>query len=289
MTWKVPVVLPIAVVAPAPEDKVVVPVEVRLVKVPAAAVVAPIAVVLIPVEVVLKWPDVKFKSAPPEVAIEEAVRPAKVKAPDVEFKVRSPVDKAKPFEAVKSSVEAKDPTATVVTPDLPRLTPMAFVAPMLIWPLAFDPVPASTETFPPVLVPFVPVALPASKVKVPPVDVVKPDWSPALRVKPAPVPVAAPDNPGWKTKAVAVPAPEAVVVMSAVCAPAKVTTPADDTLKLDPVNVRVPVVLPIVVVDPPVEAKVVLPVEVRLVNVPAAAVVAPIAVELIPVDVVVKW
>jgi hypothetical protein len=54
------------------------------------------------------------------------------------------------------------------------------------------------------------------------------------------------------------------------------------------VNWKVPLALPIAVFEPEVEAKVVLPVEVRAVNEPAAAVVAPIAVELIPVEVVVK-
>jgi hypothetical protein len=61
------------------------------VNVPAAAVVAPMAVLLIPVEVVLKWPEVKFKSAPPVVAMDEAVRPEIVKAPEVAVKLKAPV------------------------------------------------------------------------------------------------------------------------------------------------------------------------------------------------------
>jgi hypothetical protein len=93
-------------------------------------------------------------------------------------------------------------------------------------------------------------------------------------------------------KAVALPpwiktAPEAVVI-SGFWPPARVSLPAVEILRLEPITWNVPVVFPIVVLFPAPEAKVVTPVEVKAVNVPAAAVVAPIAVELIPVEVVVK-
>ena len=66
------------------------------------------------------------------------------------------------------------------------------------------------------------------------------------------------------------------------------TTPAVDTLKLEPITWKVPVALPIVVLTPEPEAKVVVPVDDKVVNAPVEAVVAPIAVLLIPVDVVLK-
>jgi hypothetical protein len=180
----------------------------------------------------------------------------------------------------------KVPLTVVVLEVVPIEIALVVAVPILTWPLAVVPVPPTIVTFPPVLVPDPPVALPPWRVNVPPVAVVVPDSSPALRVKAAPVPVAEVLFPGWKTKAVG--ETPAVVVISRVWPPAKVTTPAVETLKLEPMTWKVPVVLPIVVLFPAPDAKVVVPVDVRFVKVPAAAVVAPIAVELIPVEVVVK-
>jgi hypothetical protein len=66
------------------------------------------------------------------------------------------------------------------------------------------------------------------------------------------------------------------------------SAPAVETLKALLTRPRVPVALPIVVLLPPVLARVVLPVLPRVVKAPVEAVVAPIAVELIPVEVVLK-
>jgi hypothetical protein len=100
-----------------------------------------------------------------------------------------------------------------------------------------------------------------------------------------PVPVAAEDIPGWKTRALEVAA--VGVVTSTVCAPAKVTTPAVVTLKLEEIKARVPPEFPIAVL-PVDEPRVVAPDEDRVVKAPVEVVVAPMAVELIPVEVVVK-
>jgi hypothetical protein len=138
---------------------------------------------------------VKFKSAPPVVAIDEAVKPDKAMAPLVAVKLISPAARVKPFEAVRSSVEVKEPLFVVVTPVAPRLIADVLVVPMLITPLVVPPVPAAIVTFPPVAVP-VPVAFPPSKLNEPPTPVVFPDWLPAVIVTPAPVPEAAVEFPG---------------------------------------------------------------------------------------------
>jgi hypothetical protein len=158
--------------------------------------------------------------------------------------------------------------------------------PILTAPLPLRPVPPRIETFPPFLVPLKAVALPPWIKTAPPVAPPFDDSSPPLIVKVAPVPPAVLLDPGWKTRAVGE-APEAVVI-SGFWPPARVSLPAVEILRLEPITWNVPVVFPIVVLFPAPEAKVVTPVEVKAVNVPAAAVVAPIAVELIPVEVVVK-
>jgi hypothetical protein len=99
----------------------------------------------------------------------------------------------------------------------------------------------------------------------------------------APVPEAAPDEPVWNNREVAVPAAELAVVKSGFWPPARVSLPPVVKAKLEPVRAKVPVVLPIptvpvpvvamVTFEAPVVAKLVVPVEVRLVNDPAAAVV----------------
>ena len=72
--FKVPVVLPAAKVEPAPEARVVLPVEERVVKAPVEGVVAPMAVLLMPVAVVLKLAEVKVRSLAPVLML-EAPRP----------------------------------------------------------------------------------------------------------------------------------------------------------------------------------------------------------------------
>ena len=66
------------------------------------------------------------------------------------------------------------------------------------------------------------------------------------------------------------------------------SAPAVLTLKALLTRDRLPVALPIVVVDPPVLARVVLPVLPRVVKAPVLAVVAPIALPLMPVGGVLK-
>jgi hypothetical protein len=174
ITWKVPVVLPIVVVAPAPDDKVVVPVEVKVVKAPVDGVEAPMAVELMPVEVVVKCPEVKLISFDP-ASIDEAERLLKVNVPDEAVRFKAPPVRVNPLVAVRSSDEVKAPLFKVVTPDRPIFRADALVVPILIIPLELAPAPASRVTLPPVLVPDPLVASPPSRLKDPPVEVVPPD------------------------------------------------------------------------------------------------------------------
>jgi hypothetical protein len=256
------------------------PVSVTLVNLPVDAVVAPIAVELIPVAVVLKWPDVMVKSLAP-VFIDEAPKPDKAKAPEVPVRLIAPVVNVKPLLAVNVCVDVKAPVFVVVTPVAPIVMAEVLVVPMVI-------------------TPFVEVPVPAVKTRFPPVDVV-PELLPPFNVNVAPVPEFVVLFPGWKTKAVGV--VPAAVVTSAVCPPAKVRTPADETLMFE--EVRVKAFAPSVQVEgaapvkfnAPEELSVTtpvpdpifdVPVEVRVVNLPVEGVSVPIAVELIPVAVVLK-
>jgi hypothetical protein len=169
----------------------------------------------------------------------------------------------------------------VVIPDAPSVIAEVFVAPRL-------------------RVPFVEVPVPAVRTKFPPVEVA-PDSLPPFNVNDAPFPEPEVLFPGWKVKAVGeVPAR---VVISAACPPAKVWTPADETEKLDAVSVKA--FAPSVHVDgeAPVRFKAAdelivttplpcpmldVPVDESELKAPVEAVVAPMAVELIPVAVVLK-
>lgn len=123
--------------------------------------------------------------------------------------------------------------------------------------------------------PLVVVPLPPWMTKLPPVEVV-PVWLEPRRVRLEPVPEPTVESPGAKTRALEVAA--LAVVMSLVWAPARVITPAVETSKLVPSMATVAELLPSPVI----------PVEVRVVKAPEAAVVAPIWVALIPVAVVLK-
>lgn len=68
----------------------------------------------------------------------------------------------------------------------------------------------------------------------PPVPVVAPVWLPACKVREAPVPVSRLELPGWIVMGVAVEALE--VVISAAWLPARVSTPAVETFKLEEVS-----------------------------------------------------
>lgn len=85
------------------------------VNLPEAEASAPIAVELIPVTVVLKCPVVKFRSAPPVVAIEDALRPDNANAPLTPVKLIAPVVRASPLLAVRSPAEVIVPVPVVET------------------------------------------------------------------------------------------------------------------------------------------------------------------------------
>ena len=273
-----------------------------IVKAVAAAVVrstvwAPFSVTT-PVEATLKFVDVKVNTPAevtanvPEVTVErvrlfavvdmvDAPRPVRAKAPDVPVKLIAPVVRISPLLAVNVCVDVRAPALVVVIPVAPIDIAAVFVVPIVI-------------------VPFAEVPVPAMRIRFPPVDV-NPDSSPPFRVNAAPVPELLVLFPGWKTKAVG-PLP-AVVVISAVCPPANVTTPAEETLKLEDVKVKAfapsvqvdgaaPVILSapeeLIVTTPVPEPIADVPVEVSVVNLPVEGVVKPIAVEFIPVAVVLK-
>ena len=144
------VVEPMVLTDEAPEPKVLVkeepvpmveaPEEVRVVKAPVEAVVAPMAVELMPVAVVVKWPEVKLMSLPPALT-EEADRPERVKAPLVAVRLRAPVVRVKPLEAVNNWVEVKDPVLVVVMPVAPKVMAEVLAVPIWTMPLVEVPVP----------------------------------------------------------------------------------------------------------------------------------------------------
>jgi len=262
----------------SPESVTEVPV--KAAKVPAAGVVAPITVPFIPVDVVLKFPEVNVRLLAP-VLIDEAPRPVSDSAPEVPVRLTAPVVKVKPLLAVKVCVEVSAPPLVVVTPEVPIAILFVLVVPILIAPL-------------------VEVPVPAVKVRFPPIEVV-PDSAPPLRVKRAPVPELAVFVPGPIVNPVVLLPP--AVVKSCVCPPATVTTPVELTLKSEEVKVRefaprfqvegeapvkfnAPEELRVTVPVPC--PKFVVPVEESELKAPVPGVVAPIAVPLIPVAVVLK-
>jgi hypothetical protein len=157
----------------------------------------------------------------------------------------------------------------VVIPDAPKVRAEVLAVPIWTTPLVVVPVPPCSTRLPPVEV--------------------EPVWFEPLKVKEEPVPEPVVESPGAKTNALDVPA--AVVVMSLVWAPAKVTAPPDARLKLDVVTVRA--LAPRVKVDgeapvkfkapeeltvttPEPEPMLEVPVDESVVKAPEAAVVAPI-------------
>lgn len=111
--FKLPVVLPAVKVEPAPEARVVLPVELSPVKAPVEAVVAPMAVLLIPVAVVLKLAEVKVRSLAP-VLILEAPNPDSARLPEVAVKLKAPVVWVNPLEAVSVPAEVTVPDPVVL-------------------------------------------------------------------------------------------------------------------------------------------------------------------------------
>lgn len=119
--FKAPVVLPAVKVEAAPEARVVLPVEPRVVKAPVEAVVAPMAVLLIPVAVVLKLPEVKVKLLAPVLML-DAPSPDRDKEPEVAVKLKAPVVWVNPLEAVKVPAEVMVPVPVVlIFPEVDRV------------------------------------------------------------------------------------------------------------------------------------------------------------------------
>jgi len=153
------------VVAPLPEERVVLLFEARVVKAAVDGVEAPIAVALIPVLVVLKLLEVMVNAFDP-VEIEEALNPERLRVPLVAVRLRAPDERVNPLEAVSNCATVNAPLLVVVTPALPIVIAEAALVPILIVPLV-APDPALIVIFPPT--PVVPVSFPAVKFKAPPV------------------------------------------------------------------------------------------------------------------------
>ena len=153
------------VVAPLPEERVVLLFEARVVKAAVDGVEAPIAVALIPVLVVLKLLEVMVNAFDP-VEIEEALNPERLRVPLVAVRLRAPDERVNPLEAVSSCATVNAPLLVVVTPALPIVIAEAALVPILIVPLV-APDPALIVILPPT--PVVPVSFPAVKFKAPPV------------------------------------------------------------------------------------------------------------------------
>ena len=107
-----PVVFPAVNVEAAPDAKVVLPEEERVVKAAVDGVVAPIAVELMPVAVVLKLEEVKVNAFAP-ASIAEAESPVKFNVPEVAVKFSAPVVWVNPLEAVKVPAEVMVPVPVV--------------------------------------------------------------------------------------------------------------------------------------------------------------------------------
>lgn len=120
-TVTAPVVLPAVNVFPAPEDKIVLPEEERVVKMAVDGVVAPIAVALIPVAVALKLADVKrmlFAPAPKVTPLS----PVASIVPEVAVRFNAPVVWVKPFDAVRRLFDVMVPVPVVlILPDVERV------------------------------------------------------------------------------------------------------------------------------------------------------------------------
>ncbi len=161
----------------------VAPVEDNVVNAAVDGVVAPMAVALMPLAVVVKLPEVKVNVFVPALLL-EFPRPERLREPVVEVRLIAPVERVKPFEAVRSWLTVKAPVLLVVIPVAPRVIPEVLIVPILIVPFALGPIPALIATFPPV--PPVLDSLPALRFNVPPNPPV-PDSLPALRVSPPPM------------------------------------------------------------------------------------------------------
>ena len=94
------------VVAPLPEERVVLLLEERVVKAAVDGVEAPIAVLLIPVEVVLKLLEEMVNALDP-VEIEEPLNPERLRVPLVAVRLSAPDERVNPLEAVKSWVAVR--------------------------------------------------------------------------------------------------------------------------------------------------------------------------------------
>jgi hypothetical protein len=143
-SWNCPVALPMVVLDPADEERVVLPDDERVVNEAVEGVVVPIAVELMPVSVTLKFAEVIVKLLVP-VEMDEALRPERFKAPEVEVKFKAPVVNVSPLEAVIKPAEVIVPEDVVeILPVVERLpfsvivklsTPPDWIA-RAVWPLA---------------------------------------------------------------------------------------------------------------------------------------------------------
>ncbi len=254
ISWKVPVALPM-VMLPVPVVAIV-----TLLAPALARSVTPVEVrvVNLPVEAVLA-PMVVELMLPPVMVTPELAR----------------------VLAVRVWVTVRAPVLVVVMPVAPRVRAEVLAVP--IW-----------------TTPLVEVPVPACSTKLPPVEVV-PVLLEALSVRLEPVPLLVVESPGWIIKAVEVPA--LAVVKSLAWAPARVTAPPLAILKLEDVRVRAlapnvqvearaPVKLrapdELMVATPLPLPMLEVPVLLSVLKAPVEAVVAPMAVELIPVAVVLK-
>ena len=112
----------------------------RLVNAPVEGVVAPIAVLLIPVAVALKLADVMSKLFTP-VEMLEPERPDKLSVPAVAVRLRVPVVRFKPFDAVSVPADVIVPVPVVrilpVVERIPSSAMVSVVTPLLCTSRAF--------------------------------------------------------------------------------------------------------------------------------------------------------
>lgn len=141
LTVTAPVVFPAVRVDPAPDDRVVLLFEAKVVNAPVDLVSVPIAVLLIPVVVVLKlvavtmkFPAVRFKLLTPVLML-EAPSPVKEIAPEVPVIFTAPAVTVNPLVAVSSPLEVM--VALLVVEILPEVcnTPFSSIVNLAVPPL----------------------------------------------------------------------------------------------------------------------------------------------------------
>jgi hypothetical protein len=132
LTDVAPVVFPAVKVEAAPDERVVLPLEVKLVNLPLDWISVPIAVLLIPVPVTLKLLAVTVRLLVPDKIMLDAPSPDKDNAPDVPVILTDvPVTLTAPV-SVNPALAVKSPEEVMVAELLVEIFPDAVILPAVV-------------------------------------------------------------------------------------------------------------------------------------------------------------